>query len=219
MDKLPEILRIQNSRRGYKSCITVALNKLHRQDLDLILFKKQEDLINKWITKIDDLNNEIITKCALENIEVNLDEENEYLISINEELSNIENGIQIVGLNNSNNTSTVEDNNFKSLVGAIAGLQNNAITPKLTCNKFSGKTNNKFEYKNFMVQFTNCTANMTMNSAKLAYLRSCLSDFALQIISHLTVTEDNYDVAINLLNDEFLDEEFIIDEIFKQILN
>ena len=94
MDKLPEILRIQNSRRGYKSCITVALNKLHRcQDLDLILFKKQENLINKWITKIDDLNNEIITKCALENIEVNLDEENEYLISINEELSNIENEI------------------------------------------------------------------------------------------------------------------------------
>ena len=34
-----------------------------------------------------------MTKCALENIAVNLDEENEYLISINEELSNIENEI------------------------------------------------------------------------------------------------------------------------------
>ena len=75
------------------------------------------------MAKIDVINNEIITKCALENIDINLDDENEYLISINEELSNIENEIQIVGLNNtnSNNISTVDDNNFKSLVGAIAG--------------------------------------------------------------------------------------------------
>ena len=99
------------------------------------------------------------------------------LIFINVELSNIENEIQIVvGLNNtnSNNTPTVDDYNFKSFVGAIAGLKIIAITPKLTCNKFSGKTENKFEYKNFMVQFTNYTANMTKDSAKLAYLRSCL---------------------------------------------
>ena len=28
------------------------------------------------MTKIDDLNNEIITKCALDNIDINLDDEN-----------------------------------------------------------------------------------------------------------------------------------------------
>ena len=60
---------------------------------------------------------------------------------------------------------------------------------------------------------------MTKNTANLAYLCSCLSDYALQIISHLTVTDGNYDVAVNLLNDDFLIEEFIIDETFKQILN
>ena len=48
-------------------------------------------------------------------------------------------------------TSTVDDNNFKSLVGAIARLQNNAITPKITC-KIQCKTENKFEYKNTILR-------------------------------------------------------------------
>lgn len=38
-----------------------------------------------------------------------------------------------------------------------------------------------------------------------------------RIIQHFTINDENYDVAIELLNDDFLDIEFIINEIFKQV--
>ena len=55
-------------------------------------------------------------------------------------------------------------------------------------------------------------------SAKLTYLRSYLTGYAYKIISHLSITDDNFDIAITLLKDEFLDTEFIADEYFRQII-
>ena len=37
-------------------------------------------------------------------------------------------------------------------------------------------------------------------------------------VSHLSLTDSNYKVALNLLKEEFLDKEFIIDETLKNIL-
>lgn len=52
---------------------------------------------------------------------------------------------------------------------------------------------------------------------KLQYLRGYLADYALQIIQHLTITNENYDVAIQLLKEEYWDHEYIVNEILKQI--
>ena len=53
---------------------------------------------------------------------------------------------------------------------------------------------------------------------KLTLLKSYLSDYALQLISHLTLESCNYSVAIDLLKREFLNENLIINAIFNQIL-
>ena len=42
---------------------------------------------------------------------------------------------------------------------------------------------------------------------------------AFRVISHLSVSDDNYDVALKLLKEEFLDEEYIVDETFKLLLS
>ena len=54
---------------------------------------------------------------------------------------------------------------------------------------------------------------------KLTYLRSYLSGYALKIITHLSVTDDNYDVAFSLLKEEFLDIPYFVDEFFKTLLS
>ena len=47
-----------------------------------------------------------------------------------------------------------------------------------------------------------------------------MSGYALKIISHLSVTDDNYDVAFSLLSkEEFLDIPYIVDESFKTLLS
>jgi hypothetical protein len=56
------------------------------------------------------------------------------------------------------------------------------------------------------------------DSAKLAYLQSYLKGYALKIIKHLPINDDNYPIALTLLKEEFLDEQFIIDEIYKKLL-
>ena len=102
----------------------------------------------------------------------------------------------------------------------VSGFQANAITPKLQCNKFSGSpTLDKFEYKNFKTQFESCVRNVPSDAMKLAHLRGYLTDTAVEIVAHLTFEDENYDIAIGLLDDKFLDKPYILDEILRQIAN
>ena len=55
-------------------------------------------------------------------------------------------------------------------------------------------------------------------SAKMSYLVGYLKGYALKQVSHLSIADGNYSVALQLLNDEFLDKEFIIDETLKKYL-
>ena len=73
---------------------------------------------------------------------------------------------------------------------------------KLECVKISEVKPLKFEFKNFLAQFQNCNA-FGSNELKSTLLKICLSDYVLQLISHLTLESRNYRVAIDLLKREF----------------
>ena len=60
---------------------------------------------------------------------------------------------------------------------------------------------------------------MSSDKAKLSLLKSYLSGYAAQLLSHLTLEEASYEVAIKLLTEEFLDIPLIVDEIFKRLLD
>ena len=72
-----------------------------------------------------------------------------------------------------------------------------------------------------MLQFNNCVdaAGQLSDSNKLTYLCGYLTGYAFKVISHLSISDDNYKVAIDLLKDEFLDVPYIVDESFKQLLS
>ena len=90
--------------------------------------------------------------------------------------------------------------------------------PKLQCVKFNGIRAGKFEFKNFLVQFENCVDAVHSKKAKLSLLKSFLAGYASQLVSHLLLEDENFEVAIDLLKKEFLDIPFIMDVIFKQLL-
>ena len=71
-----------------------------------------------------------------------------------------------------------------------------------------------------MNQFNNVIGSRKnlSDSAKLTYLLGYLRDYALKVVKHLTVSDSNYLIAIQMLKEEFLDVPYIIDETFKNIL-
>ena len=181
VDGVPKLMR---SRRGYKSQITIALESLQSDDnLNKNNFKRQESLIETWISKIDSINNEIDYLCGEENINISelLKKETKYILDVSSELANIEERVSQNNISNNANLSQISNSNVDALTNAIASFQASSLTPKVHCSKFNGKSNERFAFKNFLVQFKNCTSNMASDSARLTYLRTCLTDFPFQL--------------------------------------
>src|SRR5215469_6681748 len=107
------------------------------------------------------------------------------------------------GENNGNNSNPpIVENNLEQ------GMSNNikVSLPTLHCSKFSGTSKDTNSFNVFYNQFMNVTGlrDGYSNATKLAYLSSYLSDYALSIISHLSIIDDNYLIAMELLKKEFL---------------
>ena len=73
----------------------------------------------------------------------------------------------------------------------------------------------------FFKQFTNLIDSRTdiSNAAKLQYLQGYLRGPALNSIQHLTFSDDNYPLAIEILKHEFLDIPQVIETLLLKIIN
>ena len=62
---------------------------------------------------------------------------------------------------------------------------------------------------------------MTTNFSrhKLTYLKSYLKGYALKIVTHLQVTDSNYQIALDMLDAEFLNKPALIDDLIRQLLS
>ena len=139
---------------------------------------------------MQDINNQIldvfVDKDVSETDPTNLDEissQVEYTAQIHDELSKIECKI------NAKSQPDVDTSKPDPLMAVKL--------PKLTCKVFDGESTDKLEFKNFLLQFNNCvdSSGKLSDSSKLTYLRSFLSGYAFKVISHLSVSDDNYAVA------------------------
>ena len=93
--------------------------------------------------------------------------------------------------------------------------------PNLQCVVFSGENTNSSDFVAFITQFKNvvgCRTNLS-NSAKLTYLISYLKGYAFKVLKHLEINGDNYEIALNLLETEFLNKNGLIDDLYKRILS
>ena len=202
-----ELVKAQiKSRAGYKSRISLTIKDLNQELIDghltADLFEREQKKVFKWLDQIDEINTAIADTCDNNDIDhTNIsrlsDVENEqlYCSQIQSELSAISSQLTAP------KPLPQADPSHDALVNAIAKLQSNPVKPKLQCSQFSGQNVDKLEFKNFLTQFNNCVDSdgSLLGSAKLTYLRSYLTGYAYKIISHLSITDANYDVAIALL--------------------
>ena len=77
----------------------------------------------------------------------------------------------------------------------------------------------KLAFKYFLTQFENLVRGVKSTSCKLQILRSYLSGYPAQVIEHLSVSDENYFVALDLLKSELLDYDFIKSQIWAVILS
>ena len=206
-----------NKRAACKTRITKYRNKL----LDLSLsgltpktFAIHKNCIEKVLTDVQSWDEQIINfftgnSAVLTDpsiVDSEIDKQSEYYLDVQTFL--VEYEPESVDL-----TTTRIDNSMQVMPKA------DAKAPSLQCGNFCGE-DDRLDFRTFFVQFKNLIdskRNLT-NSAKLTYLRGYLRGYALKVISYLEVSDDNYDVALTLLKNEFLDVPHIKDQMFKKLL-
>ena len=143
-----------------------------------------------------------------------LDNQVEYLLEIGLELDQYEEITSNIS-GSSGNVST------DKLLEVVSRLNlSDGKPPPLECGTFSGKEEDKFAFHTFLNQFDNVIGSRKnlSDSAKQTYLYGYLRDYALKVVKHLTISDSNYLLAIQMLKQEFLDVNYIVDETHKNIL-
>ncbi|KAL7646135.1 UNVERIFIED_CONTAM: hypothetical protein RMT77_003036 [Armadillidium vulgare] len=91
--------------------------------------------------------------------------------------------------------------------------------PKLKCISFSGGKEDRFLFRSFLLSYNNvygCRLDIS-EVAKLQYLKSHLSGYALKDIEHLSNVDENLEVALDILKGQYLDEPYIVDSLMHRI--
>ena len=217
-----EIAALRKLRATLKRKVTIRLKTLNQQLTDKLLdhslYKSQLQDIEvdrSGISNYDEKINQIMCKGdlaekAAEFYEKELEEQVMYGSQLNLELNKFKGFL-------------VEES--QSTDGSLAELAvqmrlNETKPPPLQCGNFSGREKDKLAFNCFINQFNAVIGDKKnlSNASKLAYLVGYLRDYALSIVKHLAINDDNYPVAIKLLEKEFLNKQLLIDETLKTIL-
>ena len=108
----------------------------------------------------------------------------------------------------------------QELLKAVSQMGNNPIKVALECSIFCGDEKDKFEFQNWLNQFETLIKTCSWSEEfKISYLKSKIQGNAAAFIAYLGPEAGNYQPCIDALKAQYLDEPFLIDEYFKQILN
>ena len=169
----------------------------------LLDVKKYDDLINELVCAEHDGKDESeFTKdCASE-----LDKQSDYAMAVNKQLAELK----------AKMCSVVPP---KKVIENISNCE--LKLPEMKCDSFTGEGSNSLQYHDFFTQYNNVVGlrpNLS-KSTKFSYLRSYLRGYALKLVQHLQVSDDNYDTALKLLSDEFLNKNSLIDDLLRKLFD
>ena len=229
-DKVPVdpkdiIASLRRLRGTHKRKVTIFLKKLselkEKDELTASFCKKQVNEIESEIAEVKDFDTKIVDFMASHSIELSdesfyndeLDSQAMYSVDVGIELDKYYNIL-------SSNIPT-SDSSTDKLLEVLNRLNfNEGKPPPLECGTFTGKEKDKFAFHSFLTQFNNVIGSRKnlSDATKQTYLYGYLKDYALKIVKHLTISDENYHLALQLLKQEFLDIDYIIDETYKNIL-
>ena len=208
-----------------------------RDELDCLNYPVYKKQVEVELDKLEEINNKIIDLF----IEVGLDDQDvidSELEIQNELVSNIKltlashdtlfsasapvpamTSTQVEQPSESNNELKTLSDSLVTLVNKIKSSEDNRLPP-LHCATFENNSKDKFEFKNFLEQFNNVIGHKDVSdSVKLSHLVGLLKGDARRLVSHLSISDSNFEVALELLKKEFLDIEAIVDQILEQVAN
>ena len=212
-------------RASHKRKITLYIkdlqNLMNNQTLTISLCKGRIKLIDSEVAQVKQWDEEI--NSTLEGYQINLkdptfadkelDGQAEYSINIMTQMDEFE--VFVSQPSESKGVSA------EKVLDMISKFNSDGKPPKLDCGNFNGTEKDKFAFNTFLNQFNNVIGSRKnlSKSAKQTYLYGYLRDYALKVVKHLPISDDNYDLALQMLKNEFLDVPYITDETFKNILN
>ena len=220
-DKITIIKKLKTKRAVVKTRITKLLKKLDSEEVPDVTVHRE--LINNYLAEITTLDEQInellIEDCDGEEFEESVakefDGQTEYITDIKTKLAVLE---LDVGSNTAG--SEVERATGQGQIVAAATASCALKLPELKCDVFTGEGTSTLQFHSFITQFDNIIGLRTniTNATKFTYLRTYLKGYALKLVQHLQVTDENYVTALNLLSAEFLNKDSLINELLTKLL-
>ena len=197
--------------RYHQNDLCDKLNELKAADkviLDNLIANAEQDVVDKEMDEIDEYKEKVSTT----------------LFKIEEVIGKLPNG-ESTPIQGGSSSEIGQSGSTESLqseaspnVSTVGGAKVNVKLPKLEIRKFTGKIH---EFQEFWDSFTSAIhENEALSKVdKFKYLKSYLEDQARSAISGISLTDKNYDTAVELLQKRFGKPEVIQLSHINQLLN
>ena len=207
------------NRSASKRKINNMLNNLDNlvHDLNVSALKSKIGTLSELMNDIEGLNKVILDKFININLpDINMsvfnfevDQQFNFSDNIKTKISDLE---SLINNSESNPSGAI---NIAERPVAVTRMK----APDIKCISFSGEPTE--DYQRFWQIFDTaiCSNNDLNDADKLLHLNTNLTGYAAKLIKNLSITNDNFLKAKEILDKEFLDIPFIINSIFEKILN
>ena len=209
-----DLKSLKVKRAVVKGRITHVFKKIDAEvDANITVLK---GLIDSYLAEIEafdvKINEILLSECSeesefSEHTNKEFDNQTEYIATIKTKLSLLE--------------QDTSDNGSAAKTDMLPISDSALKLPELKCDTFSGEGVSNLQFHSFIIQFDNIIGLRTNISCatKFTYLKTYLRGYALKLIQHLQITDANYEVALQLLTNEFLNKKSLISDLLDKLLS
>ena len=214
---------LKRTRRGFKAWVTRSINKVIEEDgagtLTSGAFTIKYDAIKESMYKVINVQDQISQVFDDNGVaETHVDrvaDEQETSEFLNSASNNI--GAILTKYSKPDESGALRGN---ELVEALKQIGSNNLTVKVETRKFYGNADDRLKFKDWLSEFNSVIRLNPLwdENRKLTFLRQQILGDAATFIAHLDTGAGNYDRAIQALKDEYLNEDYNVDELFRLLL-
>ena len=221
-----ELRPLVGSRGTYKGWVSRRLSELERQQtagtLSPEFFQQQKNSIEGSILNIEKVDVSIAAVYDAHGVDVedgdrvaDANASYEFVIDAQTRLASLVSLVQAKPAS----AQVARDN--ETLVKAVLGAKGGIARIALECPKFQSDSKDKMHYKEWVAQYEAVVAASygVDNKSKLLHLLSKVEGSGKAYLTSLEVTDENYQVALDILKKHYEDKDYVRDELFKLILN
>ena len=206
------------SRASQKGWVTHALKNLEGLNsggtLTLLLFHKQENLINSYLNKLNEIEDKIAETYDQFEVPVTDPDRSADGDATYQFITETQSKLAVIEARLHKEAPSESSGSNDALVKALGRIGSNPTEVKLSCDVFRGDESDRLKFRHWLAQFEaviNSHPNW-VEEAKLNFLKSRLRDLEAPYVTHIS-GEGGYAKAIERLKEQYLDVPQIRDEL------